>query len=99
MAEPPTSTASRMTATSALRSTAEHRRTVVPAEARRSASGPSHRSSTLSTAVWARATISLLASTIRSSDLIRSRCTGPMAVMTAIDGGHHSTRSAISPGP
>ena len=34
-----------------------------------------------------------------SSDLNRSRCTGPIAVMTAMSGGHHVHSSAISPGP
>ena len=43
--------------------------------------------------------ISALASTIRSSVPKRSRCTGPMAVITATSGGHHRQRSAISPGP
>ncbi len=48
---------------------------------------------------WAVERISVLACTIRSSEPKRSRCTGPMAVMTAMSGVHQLQSSAISPGP
>ena len=47
--------------------------------------------------MWAVFVISSFAATMASSVLNRSRCTGPMAVITAIAGGHQRQRSAISP--
>ena len=42
---------------------------------------------------------SAFASTMRSSDPKRSRCTGPMAVMTPMRGRTQSHSSEISPEP
>ncbi len=40
-----------------------------------------------------------MAATMRSSVFMRSRWTGPMAVMTATSGGTQEHMAAISPGP
>ena len=90
---------SMLTTTSASRRTEATRMTRLPARARRSASPERSSSSMLMTTTSALGVISALAARVTSRLPNRSRCTGPMAVITAIDGGHQAHMSAISPGP
>ncbi len=87
------------TSTSAATFSAEQRTTRLPSAPARSASAARRGSSTFRTTARAWCRISALAAVMRSSLPMRSRCTGPMAVMALTSGGTSSHISAISPGP
>ena len=73
---------------------------IIPAHPGKGDTQPRRRSSSrLIMTTAAVAVISLFALSIVSKDFMRSKWTGPMAVMMAMSGGHHDTSSAISPGP